>query len=199
MNARQYNYVTKPSERKMNKIKRTSLFFRVLFQILFVALPILLIVAWIKSAGTFEIIDGVINLNYVPAAYSGSILHPLNISEKLLALAASCLPLFVQLYILISLIRLFKLYEQGVIFSMDNVRYIRNIGYALIATQIMNILYQGLMGFILTWRNPPGHRFSSVTLDQTNIGVILVALMVILISWIMLEGYKIREEQQLTV
>jgi len=55
------------------------------------------------------------------------------------------------------------------------------------------------MGFILTWRNPPGHRFASITLIQTNIGVILVALMVILISWIMLEGCKIREEQQLTV
>ncbi len=60
-------------------------------------------------------------------------------------------------------------------------------------------LYQALIGFMLTWRNPPGHRFVSITLDQTNIGIILVALMVILISWIMLEGCKIREEQQLTV
>lgn len=184
---------------KMNKIQKTSLFFRVLFQILFVVLPVLLIMAWVQSAGTFEMVEGVINLNYVPAAYSGSILHPLNLSEKLLALGAGCFPLFVQLYILFSLVRLFKLFERGVIFSMSNVRYIRNIGYALIATQIANALYQALMGFILTWRNPPGHRFSSITLDQTNIGVILVGLMVILISWIMLEGCKIREEQQLTV
>lgn len=183
----------------MNKIKKTSLFFRVLFQILFAVLPVLLMVAWVQSAGTFEMVAGVINLNYVPTAYVGNILHPLSISEKMLALVAGCLPLLVQLYILFSLIRLFKLYEQGVIFSIDNVRYIRNIGYALIVTQIMNALYQGLMGFILTWHNPPGHRFSSITLDHTNIGVILVALMVILISWIMLEGCKIREEQQLTV
>ncbi|MFA6303608.1 MAG: DUF2975 domain-containing protein [Legionella sp.] len=183
----------------MNKIKKTSLIFRVLFQILFVVLPVLLIVAWVQSAGTFEMVEGVINLNYVPAAYAGNILHPLSFSEKMLALGAACLPLLVQLYVLFSLIQLFKLYEQGVIFSIDNVRHIRNIGYALIVTQIMNVLYQGLMGFILTWHNPPGHHFSSIALDHTNIGVILVALMVILISWIMLEGCKIREEQQLTV
>ncbi len=198
------------SEKKMNKIKKTSLFFRVLFQALFVILPLLLLLVWIKSAGTFQMTLGVtsdnffeiaakvINLNYLPAAYSGMILHPLNTSEKVLALGAACLPLLIQLYILFSLIRLFKLYEQGVIFSMNNVRYIRNIGYALIGTQIINALYQALMGFILTWRNPPGHRFSSITFDQTNLSIILVALMVILISWIMLEGYKIREEQQLT-
>ena len=183
----------------MNKIKKISLFFRALFQILFIVLPILLIVAWVQSAGTFEMVAGVINLNYVPAVYVNNILHPVNITEKMLALGAGCLPLFVQLYILFSLIRLFKLYEQGVIFETDNVRYIRNIGYALIVTEIINALYQGLIGFILTWHNPPGHRFSSITLDHTNIGVILVALMVILISWIMLEGCKIREEQQLTV
>lgn len=183
----------------MNKIKKTSLFFRVLFQTLLVTLPILLIVAWIKSAGTFEMIKGITNINYVPSAYSNTVLHPLNLSEKLLALGAGCFPLLVQLYILCSLIRLFKLYERGEIFSMNNARYIRNIGYALIATQLVDAVYQGLMGFILTWRNPPGHRFSSITLDHTNLGIILVALMVILISWIMLEGCKIREEQQLTV
>jgi len=198
-----YKNATQPisilAREKMNKIQKTSLFFRVLFQILFVVLPVLLIMAWAQSAGTFEMVEGVINLNYVPAAYSGSILHPLNLSEKLLVLGAGCLPLLVQLYILFSLVRLFKLYEQGVIFSMNNVRYIRNIGYALIVTQIPTALYQALMGFILTSRNPPGHRFASITLDQTNIGIILVALMVILISWIMLEGCKIREEQQLTV
>lgn len=195
----------------MNKIKRTSLFFRVLFQSILILLPLLLIISWVISEGTFqinlgiqsdnlfEIVARVINLNYLPEAYSGKILHPLNAYEKLLSLGAGCLPLIVNLYILCALIRLFKLYERGIIFSMNNVRYIRNIGFALIATQITNALYQVLMGFIVTWNNPPGQRFTSITMDQTNGGIILVALMVILISRIMLEGCKIREEQQLTV
>lgn len=36
-------------------------------------------------------------------------------------------------------------------------------------------------------------------MSERSIGIILIALMVILIFWIMLEGCKIREEQQLTV
>lgn len=183
----------------MEKIKRISLFFRVFFQVLFVALPIFLITAWVKSSGTLVIIGGAINLNYIPASYANSILHILSGSEKFLALCLSSIPMFVQLYILYSLINLFKLYEKGEIFSINNVRYIRNIGYALLITQIIDPIYQGAMGFVLTRYNPPGHRFAAITLDQTNIEVVLIALIVILISWIMAEGCKLREEQQLTV
>lgn len=183
----------------MDKIKRISLFFRVLFQVVFVALPIFLIIAWIKFSGTLVIIGGTINLNYIPAAYTNSILHALSGSEKLLALCLSSIPMLIQLYILYSLINLFKLYEKGEIFSINNVRYIRNIGYAVLITQIIDPIYQGAMGFVLTRYNPPGHRFAAITLDQTNIGVVLIALMVILISWIMAEGCKLREEQQLTI
>lgn len=183
----------------MDKIKRISLFFRVLFQVFLLALPILLITAWLVSSGTLVLLGGAINLNYIPAAYSDSILHTLSGSEKLLALSLSSIPMFIQLYILFSLISLFKLYEKGEIFSLNNVRYIRNIGYALLVTQIIDSIYQGAMGFVLTRYNPPGQRFASITLDQTNMGVLLIALIVILISWIMAEGCKLREEQQLTI
>lgn len=183
----------------MNKIKRISLFFRVLFQILFVALPVFLIMAWVESSGTLVIIGGVINLNYIPATYSHNILHTLSGTEKLLALGLSSIPMLIQLYILYSLIGLFKLYEKGEIFSINNVHAIRNIGYALLITQIVDPLYQGAMGFVLTRYNPSGHRFAAITLDQTNIGVVLIALLVILISWIMAEGCTLREEQQFTV
>lgn len=183
----------------MDKIKRISLFFRVLFQVLFVATPIFLIIAWLESSGTLVLGGGALNFNYIPAPYSNSILHTLSDSEKLLGLCLSSIPMFVQLYILFSLIRLFKLYEKGEIFSINNVRTIRNIGYALLVTQLIEPLYQGLMGLALTRYNPPGHRFVAVTLDQSNIGIILIALMVILISWIMAEGCTLREEQQFTV
>lgn len=183
----------------MDKIERISLFFRIVFQVLFVALPILLIITWVQSSGTLVMLCGIIKLNYIPVAYSQSMLHTLSSSEKLIALGVSGLPMVVQLYILFSLIRLFKLYEGREIFSINNVRYIRNIGYALLITQVLDPIYQGAMGFVLTIRNPPGHRFVSISLDQTNIAVVLIALIVILISWIMGEGCKLREEQQLTV
>jgi hypothetical protein len=98
-----------------------------------------------------------------------------------------------------SLIKLFRLYERGEIFSINNVNYIRNIGYALLATEFFEPIFQFLMGVVLTMHNPPGQLFFSITLGATNLGIILMSLFIILISWIMAEGCKLREEQQLTI
>jgi len=183
----------------MNKIERVSLFFRVLFQLLFIALPILLMIAWSNSPDSLVLMGGIIDMSFIPRAYSHAILHVLSPEERLLGFVISAMPMVVELYILYSLIKLFKLYEKGEIFSINNVRYIRNIGYSLLATQIINPFYEGLMGVALTWHNPHGHRFATVTIDQTNIGILFASLIVILISWIMAEGCKLREEQQLTI
>ena len=183
----------------MDRIKRVSLFFRAVFQILFIALPVILVIAWVTSPESFVIMGGVINMSFIPRSYVNNILHILTPTDRLLGFGISSIPMLIELYILYSLIKLFGLYSKGEIFSVNNVRHIRNIGYALLVTQVVNPLYEGLMGVALTWHNPHGHRFASVTLDQTNLGIIFVALIVILISWIMAEGCKLREEQQLTI
>lgn len=195
----------------MNRIKNVSLFFRLVFQIIFVALPILLIIGWIYAPNELVLLAGFIKLNAIPATYSGmhayaaqgipekAILHTLTAGEKSLGCLVSAIPMMVEMFIFYSLIKLFKLYEKGEIFSINHVRYIRNIGYALLTGQLIEPFYQFVMGLVLTLNNPPHHRYAAVTLAQTNIEILLTALLVILISWIMAEGYKLREEQQLTI
>jgi DUF2975 family protein len=198
-------------EHMINRIKRVSLFFRLVFQIFFVALPILLIFSWIYAPEQLILLTGFIKLNAIPATYSGmhvytaqgipekAILHTLTVGEKTLGCLVSAIPIIVEMFILYSLIKLFKLYEKGEIFSMGHVRYIRNIGLALLIGQIIEPIYQFIMGFVLTLNNPPHHHYAAITLDQTNIGILLTSLLIILISWIMAEGYKLHEEQQLTI
>ncbi len=176
-----------------------SMFFRILFQIIFIALPILMISSWLTATGTLNTFYGLIQVNFIPNLYLDNMLHPLSLSERLLALGVSAIPMIIYLYILFTLIQLFKLYEQGEIFSLQNVRYIRHSGYALLLTQIINPFYEGLMGLVLTWNNPPGHRFAGISLSHTNIGIVLIALVILLISWIMTEGCKLNEEQQYTI
>lgn len=185
----------------MNKIKRISLFFRIIFQVLFIAFPIFLIIGWINAPESLNIFANVIKMNVIPPSYTsmGAILHKLSAAEKLLGFLINSVPLLIELFILYSLIKLFRLFERGEIFSINNVRYIRNIGYGLLAGQLLDPIYESIMGLFLTWYNPPGHRLITVTFDQTNFGTLLTALLVILISWIMAEGCKLREEQQLTV
>lgn len=195
----------------MEKIRRVSLYFRMIFQLIFIALPVLLVVSWIYAPESLVLLHGIIHLDAIPANYSGmhvfssqgvpekALLHTLSVSEKILGCLVSAIPMVVNMFILFMLIKLFRLYEKGEIFTVNNVKYLRNIGYALLIGQLIDPAYQFVMGIVLTLHNPPHHRFASITLDQTNIGIVFTALLVILISWIMLEAYKLREEQQLTV
>jgi hypothetical protein len=51
----------------------------------------------------------------------------------------------------------------------------------------------------MTWQNPPGHRAATLSLSSIDIATLLTAILIILISWIMAEGCRLREEQQLTI
>jgi len=185
----------------MNKIQRVSLFFRIIFQIIFICAPILLIINWMYAPQELVLLGGIIHFNTIPKAYLGEqiILSPLTMNIKIAACLLDVVPLFIELFVLYSLIKLFKLYERNEIFSLAHVQYIRRIGYALLIGQMINLFYQALMGIILTWHNPPHHHVMQISLDQTNISILLTSFLVILISWVMAEGYQLREEQQLTI
>lgn len=190
----------------MNKIKRVSLFFRIIFQIIFIGSPLLLVFAWATNPDSVVIMNGFFfNVSFIPSAYRATaehanpIMHALSFSDRILGFLVCSIPMAVELFIVYSLIKLFRLYEHDEIFSINNVRYIRNIGYALLVSELINPIYQALMGIVLTMHNPPGHHFFGITWGSNNAAIILMAFMIILISWIMAEGCKLSEDQQLTI
>lgn len=185
----------------MNKIKSVSLFFRVVFQGLFVLIPLVFAIGWSIAPDPLISPGHIFSMNVIPREYNGRIFHVLTSSEKFLGFIFNCIPMAVYLFILYSLIKLFRLYEQGEIFSLKNVKNIRNVGYGLLIGQLIYPFYSVIMGLVLTLGNPKGQhlRYIAITLDQTNIGILLTGLLVILISWIMAEGCKLQEEQQLTI
>ena len=97
------------------------------------------------------------------------------------------------------LIKLFGLYSRGKIFTADNVRCIRRIGIVILIYNLLFPLYEMLMTFILTMNNPVGERLVRLGFGGTDIAQIVIAIMIILISWIMDEGRKMEEEQAYTV
>jgi len=182
----------------MNKIQRVSYYFRILFQLIFISMPILQAIGWSYAPGVLNFRLGVIDM--IPEMYRSHIMvNAFGLDTKMLGFLVSMVPISINLLVLYFLIKLFKLYEQGEIFSLINVGYLRKIGYALLIGQLINPVYEFVMGAVLTWHNPPGHGIAMITIGTTNLGIVLMALLVILISWIMAEGCKLREEQQLTV
>jgi hypothetical protein len=189
----------------VSKIQRVSFFFRVLFQVAFVVLLAAEILTWLNAPASLHALK-VYGFFMIPENYFTNLAMPQHLMPqtftamtKLLGFLVSMISTGVKLVLFYFLIRLFKLYERGEIFTLANVRYIRNIGYTLLVSQLIIPLYQGLIGIVLTRQNPPGQHFAMFGIGTDNLGVLFMSLLIILVSWIMAEGCRLREEQQLTI
>jgi hypothetical protein len=69
----------------------------------------------------------------------------------------------------------------------------------MLVGQVVNIIYEALISFALTFHNPAGHRVVVAGFDNLDVYNILTATMIIVISWIMAEGCRLQEENQYTV
>jgi hypothetical protein len=189
----------------MNKIKRISLFFSIIFQIAFVGIILSEILTWLFAPQSLFALKAngfyMIPLSYFANLADSKHMMPLIFTPltKFLCFLVNMIPASIELFILYSLIQLFRLYQKGNIFALQNVRYIRNVGYGLLATQLISPIYQALIGMALTSQNPPGHHFAMFGISTTDLGMILIAFLIILVSWIMAEGCKLHDDQQLTI
>ena len=71
--------------------------------------------------------------------------------------------------ILYFLIKLFKLYEQGKIFALSNVKYLKKIGICMLINQEVSFIYEALISFVLTLHNPAGHHTASISFGTYDI------------------------------
>lgn len=183
----------------MKKIRFISQCFFWLFIIIFIAMPILSVVFWIHAPDLLYLANKSLgfSINEIPKGID--ILHTLSATTKLLAFTVDLIPLILNMLVVYFLIRLFALFKKGELFSLNNVICIKRTGIFLLVGQLVNPFYEAAISAVLTYGNPPGHRYAAATLSGTNIGIILVSILIILISWIMAEGCKLQEEQRLTV
>jgi len=77
---------------------------------------------------------------------------------------------------------LFRLYQKGILFSAKNIRYIHSLACFLIGNWAIDYQLQSTL--------------QDMDLSTTPL---FVAFLIIFIAWIMDEGRKIQEEQELTV
>lgn len=169
------------------------------FQLLLILSPIESAISWVNAPNPLIMGGGVFQFNAIPSSYQTHILHTLSASEKLFGFLVGMLPLTITMVLLYCLIKLFRLFEQGEIFTLGVVSYIKKAAYVLLIGQALNPVYEFMMGLVLTLSNPLGQRLAKITFSHNNLGVILIALMILLISWIMAEGCKLSDEQRLII
>jgi len=186
----------------MNKIKRVSRIFKIIFQLVFIGFLLLTIVGWIDAPEQISILKAASSstgFKFLVIPDYIKILHTLSPQEKIYGFLISTIPLAINLWLIASLIKLFKLYEHGKIFVFDNVKAIKHIGIALLLAQIISPFYEAALSAALTWHNPPGHRVSMASFNGTNVGLLTAAIIILLISWVMTEACKLKQENEMVI
>ena len=51
----------------------------------------------------------------------------------------------------------------------------------------------------LTFTNPKGERFASITLNSANASTLITAFIILVASWIIQEAHQLKSETQLTI
>jgi hypothetical protein len=109
------------------------------------------------------------------------------------------------------LAKLFQFYERGLIFAAETIRCIKTLGVLCVINWLLTSV-----GIVLRHLSqppplpPPGVTikiipssfsmgFFSFSIDGINVGLLLAGIIIVIIAWIMDEGRKIQEEQELTV
>ena len=182
----------------MNKIQKVSSRLQQLLLLMVIAWPVLGLLSWLgyipkESLGKSSFLttpDGIID-------FSIHTLSGISLLVCMIGNTIEALPFFLGLIIVKNL---FKNYAKNEIFSLKNIGYARNLGRlfllnGLIAQPIGNMLIT--LGATLS--NPSGHRYIVLSFGALNVEALLSGCIILVISWVMKEGYLLQEDQKLTV
>ena len=171
---------------RMSHIQSTSRKFRLLFTTLLILIPVSNCLYWLL-------------FNALPEGFKTELPVAVNQNMPLstlgLAFLASLLPLGAVLFGTLTLKKLFSLYENAIIFSIDNVRCFRDLGYALMVWVLGDFIFTALISIVLTWGNPAGQREIVFQFNSTDISALIAGAILIVIARIMNEARVLEDEQ----
>jgi hypothetical protein len=197
----------------MNQVVKLSRRMRRLFLFLAVAIPLARAVGWMFYEPAlphtwFEFGPGVqVNWNGLFAQLvlgqdPSDAAHPvpgvLNLWQHLAATGASALPTGLACFLLLTLARLFGLYEAGAFFTPPVVAAIRRIGALLVAMALLAPAYSALCSAILLWRHGAGTQVCVGT-DAGDVAMLLTGAIVLVMVHVMDQARRLQEEADLTV
>jgi len=179
---------------RLELIKKRGGRFKYLFIFLFIITPVIPLLMWMFYNSLPEILKlQMVRNHLVPGTFI------LALDQRLLASMAGLALSFISMAGLYYLFRLFSLYEKGIIFSRENVNCYRKLGYIIVISVIAGIVHNSAMSVILSLHNPPGEGIITVSLSSSEIGVGIIGMVVVLISWVMDAGRELSEDQEFTV
>lgn len=182
----------------MTKIQKTSRLVRATLQTVIVLIPVLVCYYWLSVNTPYDVLglSGLIELDMDIDALTEV---PLTLATRLLALTASLGLSAILIYALVLLVRLFKNYERQDIFNFENTVLYTKLARTIFYWVLGNFVYTGLLSVILSFNNPPGRRVLQLGFSGIDIMTLFLGIIVVIISWVMKEGYEISQEHSQTI
>ena len=180
----------------MNKIKSTSHLLYLFFKTLCWALPLVnigFILFNLEGMLNWGAWADIISIHDIQQTGHFSVIH------RLVIILIDLLPLSITSVICYKLSKLFSLYERGHLFETENIRLIKQIGIYMICGELVQLVYQPLISAALTFNNPVGERFASLSVGTTNASTLITAGIILVASWIIQEAHQLKSEIQLTI
>lgn len=117
-------------------------------------------------------------------------------TTRLVAFAASMVPMAVLLYLLHQAYLLFDAFRLDNVFTTDAPIRLRLIGTCIVALAILRPLTATLLGLILTWGNPPGQRILALSLSIDDYMIAALGGLVLAIGHVMAEAARIADDNR---
>ena len=188
----------------MNQIQNISRALLCVFNALIILLPLGMITIWLFIDSAF--VHGLFNTGFLTESIStpeGYVrLSQVNWSAftRIIGFGSDVLsfsPFIIGLFLLRVI---FRNYERHVIFSGLNVLCYQKLGWLFFFDALLvKPISQMLMVLAITFSNPPGHRYITISFGTPNLKALFFGALLIVVSWVMLEATKLHDEQQYIV
>ena len=187
----------------MNKIQKSSRNIRFIFQLCFIATPLLSLFFWLNfNTFYFSPGDSVLEgffFGFKITNLPGNPKEALTLASRLLCFSISMIHNAALMFCFYQLIRLFKLYEIGQVFSRENIKHIKMASFGIFAYVIACFITHGLLSVALTMNNPPGERTLGLSFQFDDASTLVIGFIILLIANVMDEARKLKDEADQTV
>ena len=167
-----------------------------MFQVLFYAVILGLILFWLTYETPYNVFTNYMGIGANLTHFTHA---PILLTTRILAFVVTLIPCSIILYGLNQLIKLFKNYEKGHVFTIDNVQSYKNLAYSLFAWVIAGFFYDALISLVLSFNNPPGHRLIAISFESPEFVALITGAILLIISYVMQEAHKLSDENKFTI
>lgn len=103
------------------------------------------------------------------------------------------------LFIYYFLIKLFRHYQQGEIFTVANIACLKNIGKTLLFWIFLNILYPVLVSVVIRFTGLSDKLAIYMNIGSTEIAYLVSGLVIYVMAWIMTIAIELKQDQELVI